>query len=331
MTFLVGDIGGTKTLLALIDSDGGKLKKKKQKKYHSANYKGLEDIVADFLKEEEGPLYRACFAIAGPIEEGVSHTTNLPWSIYASKLSEQFRIEQTHLINDLVANAWGIQRLSASSFVSLNEGRSVPTGNQGLVSPGTGLGEAPLFFNGKEHIPSPSEGGHSDFSPRDEIEIELFKYLKGKFGHVSFERTLSGHGLVNLYQFLIDTAKYKEDNLVAERMKKEDPAEVISEMAISKKCNCCQRALAWFCSILGSEAGNFALKILSTGGVFIGGGIAPKILSELKKGGFMEAFTDKGRLSPILSSIPVNVILDEDTALKGAAYYCLRTTLEEKN
>ena len=331
VTFLAGDVGGTKTLLALYDYHGGNLKETRRKRYLSGEHKCLEEIIEDFLKEEKKPPSRCCFAIAGPTEGGVSHTINLQWVVSAEKISKHFNIESTFLINDLVANAWGIRELSSSDLMTLNQGTPLNDGNQGMVSPGTGLGEAVLFYDGKQRIPGASEGGHADFSPRNDQEVELFKYLKGKFGHVSKERVLSGQGIVNLYQFLVDTGRYKPGPAVLERMKNENPAKVITEMGISNENECCQTLLSWFCSLLGAEAGNFALSIMGTGGIFLGGGIVPKIIPELKKGEFMKAFVNKGRLTSLLSSVPVHVILEEDTALKGAAYYCLRTALGEKN
>ncbi len=322
MRFLAGDIGGTKTLFALYELKGNDLTEVRREKYVSHEHKTFDEIVELFLKGEKNLPHSACFGIAGPIENEVCHTTNLPWVIDSKKLCEKFNMEKVSLINDLKANAYGIKTLQTKDLYTLNKGVPNKNANQALISAGTGLGESPIFFDGKDYIPSASEGGHCDFSPRNDIEIELLKYLQKKFGHVSFERVLCGQGLVNLYQFLIDSKHEKVDELVSRKLKEQDPAKVISELGLTGECKVCARALSWFCSLYGAEAGNVALKVMSLAGVYIGGGIAPKILSELKKETFMKAFIDKGRFSNLLKNVPIYVILDADTALKGAAYYC---------
>lgn len=295
LKFLAGDIGGTKTLFALYGLKGKKLVEERRQKYDSHAYPTFDEIIEDFLKEEPKSPEAACFGIAGPIENGICKTTNLPWVIDSKKLSKKFNIPQVHLINDLQANGYGIKTLTSKDLYTLNEGEEVKDANQGLISAGTGLGESPIFFNGQEHIPSSSEGGHSDFSPRDDLEIELLKYLWAKFGHASYERVLSGQGLVNLYNFLIECKYEKKSDLVIEKMKTEDPARVVSQLGLTGEDKACKRALNWFCSLYGAEAGNFALKVMALGGMYIGGGIAPKIIDVLKSDCFMSAFVDKGR------------------------------------
>jgi glucokinase len=223
------------------------------------------------------------------------------------------------VINDLVANAYGISILKKSDFEILNVGK-IKNGNQALISAGTGLGEAILFWDGQQHVPSPSEGGHAEFGPRNHLEMELFHYLSDYFDHVSYERVLSGDGLFHIYQFLKDSKRFgKEPPWLFEKMKSEDPAEVISEMARLKKNKLCMKALDLFTSIYGAAAGNLALQVMAVGGVFIGGGIAPRIIWKLKDRTFMKAFKEKGRLSHIVVPIPVKVIMNERTALLGAA------------
>ena len=322
MKFLAGDIGGTKTLFAIYELKGKELKEARREKFNSHAYSTFDEIVEKFLKDEKEVPHSACFGIAGPIEKGVCRTTNLPWVIDSKKLSKKFNIENVHLINDLQANGWGIKTLSSRDLYTLNKGNAIKEANQGLISAGTGLGESPIFFCEGEHIPSSSEGGHSDFSPRNELEIELLKYLWERFGHASYERVLSGQGLINLYQFLIDNKYEKKTPLVTQEMQKEDPAKVISNLGLSGQDKGCERALNWFCSIYGAEAGNFALKVMALGGIYVGGGIAPKIINVLKSDAFMNAFVDKGRFSDLLQDIPVHIVLEEEAALKGAAFFC---------
>ena len=319
---LVGDIGGTKTLLALFVVNGKKFKLEKREKYISLDYAKFEDIVQKFIAGS-GDIDRGCFGIAGPINKGVCNVTNLPWVVDAKKLEKQFYLSKVFLINDLRANAFGVKTLMAKDLYTLNRGEVDPQGNQALISVGTGLGEAVMFFDGSDHVPRPSEGGHADFAPRDGLEIELLKYLKEKFGHVSYERVLSGQGLVNLYYFLVEEGGEERLHKVDEMMQKENPAKVISRLGLSGECKACQRALRWFCSLYGAEAGNLALRTVATGGIYIGGGIAPKIIKEIKRSDFMKSFFSKGRFSDFLENIPVHVVLEENTALRGAVYYCL--------
>lgn len=319
MTILAGDIGGTKTHLALF---GERHKILFEKKFASKEYSSLLDIVKEFLKEHPAPISRACFGIAGPIVHGRCTATNLPWIIETSTFVQELGTKQVFLINDLVANAYGLRTLAPDEFAVLNPGSPDSVGNQALVSAGTGLGEAGLFWDGKEHHPFSSEGGHTDFGPRDELEMEFLRYLKMRFGaHVSYERILSGPGLYNLYHFLIDMSLEKPSDAVTQALAKGDPARAITEQALKNEDKTCARALEWFSSLLGAECGNVALKFLATGGLFLGGGIAPKILPVLQKNGFMKAFTAKGRFAQILSQIPIKVVLNPNTALLGAEYF----------
>ena len=312
---LAGDIGGTNTRLALFDS----LQPSRLEIFPSAQYAGLEAIAAEFIAQAGSSVTAACFGIAGPVRDGVARTSNLPWVVNSRQLAAALSLKHVSLINDLEANAYGIAVLQPSDFVTLNEGTSGASGNCALISAGTGLGEAGLLAEGTSLRPFASEGGHGDFAPRNELEIDLLRYLLGRWSRVSYERVLSGPGLVNIYQFLRDTGRASEPAWLTERIGRENPAAVISESALAASAEICVHALDIFVSIYGAEAGNLALKIMATGGVFVGGGIAPKIVAKLQDSTFMKAFTDKGRLSSLLQSIPVRVIVNDKTALLGAA------------
>lgn len=312
---LAGDIGGTKTHLALMQ---GK-QVLQDEKFKSRDYANLNEIVRHFLERSGKKVERACFGIAGPIREGRCQATNLPWMVDAKELRKEIKTDTVFLLNDLEANAYGIRTLEPEEFYPLNEGDLNASGNQVLISAGTGLGEAGLYWDGRKYHPFPCEGGHSDFAPRNELEMELLRWMHKIYGgHVSYERILSGPGLHHLYLFLTEMRLETPDE---EGFSDFDPPKAITERALNKRCKACIRALRWFVSLYGSEAGNLALKMLSLGGVFIGGGIAPKILPFLKERDFMRAFCDKGRFAKLLSQIPVKVILNENTALLGAAYY----------
>ena len=318
--YLAADIGGTKTHAAFYVEENGEFVKKRERKYPSQEHATLEEILIDFA--EGAKIKRMCLGIAGPIKDGICKATNLPWVIDEKNIKQALGVDEVYMINDLEANAWGIRELGPDEFYVLNGGREI-VGNQALVSAGTGLGEAGLFYDGKEHLPFPCEGGHVDFAPRDEKEVDLLRYLMKKLGyHVSYERVLSGKGLSNLYSFLIDTGLEKSPAGISKEMEDTDPARVISKHGVEGTCPACVHALDWFCSIYGSEAGNTALKFMSIGGVYIGGGIAPKILDAMKRGDFMKGFVAKGRFEKILSDIPIKIVLNENTALLGAAYFC---------
>jgi len=315
---LAGDVGGTKTRLGLFEVTRGRLRLLCEKTFLSKKYKGLENILGEFLKGQKG-IASACFGVAGPVTEEVIIATNLPWWINIQSLQKALPLKKVEVINDLVANAYGISVLKKSDFEILNVGK-IKKGNEALISAGTGLGEAILFWDGKRHVPSPSEGGHAEFGPRNHLELELFHYLSSYFDHVSYERVLSGEGLFHIYQFLKDSKRFgSEPPWLFQKMKSEDPAEVISEMARLKQNKLCVKTLDLFTSIYGAAAGNLALQVVAIGGVYIGGGIAPKIIWKLKDGIFMKAFKDKGRLSHIVVHIPVKVIMNERTTLLGAA------------
>ena len=317
---LAGDVGGTKVHLSLFDFTDGNLKHARDQVYPAKQYAGLEEIVKEIVVTEKVPA--ACFGVPGPVRDGRLRLTNLPWTLDSRELAKDLKIDHVFLINDLQANGYGIAELSADQVYTLSEGDARQVGNRALLSAGTGLGEAFIVWDGRNYVPYPSEGGHSDYAPRNEDEFDLLRFLRHKYnGRISFERVVSGMGLTNIYEFLRDVRGLEEPAWLAERMAKEDPNAVITESALKAKSQLCERALDMFVSAYGAEAGNLALKVLSVGGLYVGGGIAPRILEKLKDGTFMKAFIDKGRLSQLLVNMPVRVILESRTALMGAAAY----------
>jgi glucokinase len=317
---LAGDVGGTKVHLALYDFKEGKLEYARDERYPAKDYAGLEEIVKKFLGGAK--VDAACFGVPGPVRNGRLRLTNLPWTLDSRELSTSLGITHVFLINDLEANGYGVAELAPDQVYSLAEGDTSQVGNRALIAAGTGLGEGLLIWNGQSHVPFPSEGGHADYAPRNEDEIDLLRFLKQKYdGRISFERVVSGMGLTNVYDFLSEVRGVEVPKWLGVRMAAEDPNAVITECALAAKSEICEKALNMFVSAYGAEAGNLALKVLSVGGVYVGGGIAPRILEKLKDGTFMKAFTDKGRLSQLLINMPVRIILESRAALLGAASY----------
>ena len=320
---LAGDVGGTKVHLALYQFEEGRLKHVADERFPAKDYGGLEAVVHTFFEKNNKPeVTSACFGVPGPVRNGRLKLTNLPWMLDSRELSRNLNIDHVFLINDLEANGYGIPELTKDQVFTLHPGDPSVVGNRALVSAGTGLGEALLMWNGKTHVPVASEGGHCDFAPRNELEVKLLLYLqKALGGRVSYERVVSGLGLKNVYTFLRDDQGMTESPELKERMAAEDPNAVIGELGESGKDELCTRALDIFVSVYGAEAGNLALKVLATGGVFVGGGIAPKVLDKMRDGVFMHSFADKGRLSELLVHTPVHIILESRAALMGAAAY----------
>jgi glucokinase len=314
---LAGDIGGTNARLAVFQNRNGDFQPVAEQVFPSRDYTEFGDIVAKFLADSGLRPEVACFGIAGPVHDGRVETSNLPWVIEQSRLAKRIQLPATLLINDLEATAWGIGGLSAHDLTPLNRvGRSA--GNQAVIAPGTGLGEAGLFWDGHRHQIFACEGGHSDFAPQGELQIKLLEFLGNRYGHVSYERVLSGPGLVNVYEFL--RQEHNED--APDSFSKElagDAAAAISRAALDQTNRLAETALDLWISVYGAEAGNLALKTMATGGIFLGGGIAPKILSRLKGSEFMNAFLQKGRLRPLLEGISVQVITNDKAGLLGAA------------
>jgi glucokinase len=269
-------------------------------------------------------IVACCFGVPGPVRDGRLKLTNLPWTLDARDLQRTLGIQHIFLINDLEANGYGIPEVSQDKIFTLHAGDASAVGHRGLVAAGTGLGECLLIWDPtlRRHLPIPSEGGHVDFPARNETEVALFQYLQRKLrGHVSTERVVSGIGIQNVYEFLRDDQKMEEPDWLRERMRNEDPNAIIGACAEDGSSEICVKTFDIVISAYGAEAGNLALKMLAVGGLYLGGGVAPKILKLLSKGGFMQAFLDKGRLSPLLEAIPVRVILDDTCALLGAAAY----------
>ena len=321
---LAGDIGGTKTNLGIFSKGARRPLLKAFETYSSSQYNDMESIVESFLKKHPITCYCACLGIAGPVHHGRCHVTNLPWEVKESRIKARFKFRHVLLINDLTATAFAVPRLYKTELHCLNKGKPQKYANLALIAPGTGLGESIILFENNRHIPVPSEGGHVDFAPNNERDIELWRYLKNIYGHVSIERILTGQGLANIHSFLISSGYYNECNRISKMMKSADPARVISEEAINGTVKSCKAALHAFVSILGAAAGNLALTGMTTGGVYLGGGIPPKILPKLQETTFLSAFTDKGRFKVLLEKMPVYVILNDKAALLGAAIKAFR-------
>lgn len=316
---LAGDIGGTNARLAYFQPQNGHFLLVSERVFPSREHSELGEIVTRFLDDTGAHPDAACFGIAGPVRNGRVETSNLPWVIEQSRLAKQIHLPATLLINDLEASAWGIGALTEADLVPLNRVTGPVLGNQAVVAPGTGLGEAGLFWDGKRHLVFACEGGHCDFAPQGELQIELLRYLEARFGHVSYERVLSGPGLVNVYEFLRDSRRSKESADLSAAMQTGDRAAAISKAALTGSDPLAEQALDLFISVYGAEASNLALKTMATGGLFLAGGISPKILPKLTGPEFMRAFLNKGRLRPLVESVPVHVVTNEKAGLLGAA------------
>jgi glucokinase len=323
---LAGDIGGTKTVIAHYEESGGSLRQLRVATFKSREYQLLEDILAAYLKESPGLQLRAgCFGVAGTVIDGKCHTTNLPWDLDERALARFIGAERVKLLNDLEAAGYGMLHLSVDELCVLNPG-SQPgrKGHAAVIAAGTGLGEAILCWDGQRYHPMASEGGHVDFAPRTDQEIELLRYLRAKVGgRVSIERVLSGPGFYDLYCFLRDSGHASEPRALAEKLRGVDPDPIITQLGLAGEDPLSVATLELFSTLYGVEAGNLALKCLPSR-VFVGGGIAPKILPMLQSGSFLRGFTDKGRFSDFMKSIEVSVALNPAAPLIGAAYFTQR-------
>lgn len=343
---LAGDIGGTKTHLALFDWATERVEPIRLETFHSADYAALDEMLAEFLVPPQPPtpiddldqtkdeseelsaeskpgnavtIDAACFGVAGPVIQNHSRTTNLPWVVDGAALAKRFDIPHVRLLNDLEAMAHGILFLRADELVTLNAGTPPQQKHaMALIAAGTGLGESILFWDGTRYRPMPSEGGHADFAPNSDNEIELLRHVRSQYLHVSYERVLSGPGLHAIYEYVRD-AKKNEPTWLAEKIKAGDPAAEIAEAGLKGQAEIAKQTLDLFASIFGAEAGNLALKAMAINGLYLGGGIAPKLLAKLKDGTFMKAFTNKGRYKRLMGNIPVHVVMNQYTALIGAA------------
>src|ERR1700681_2298431 len=321
---LAGEIGATRTRLAAFETEGNQLQCAVEKTYMSQQHDGLPGILAHFIKTEGIPVHSACFGVAGPVRAGRSKISNLPWVIDAREIAKQLRLNSVGLLNDLEAYAYGIDGLESKDFITLSEGAEEAEGNRAIISAKTGLGIAGLYWDGFRHHPFACEGGHSDFAPRNDLQMELLAYLQKKYGRISCERILSGPGIKNIYDFLRDAHKAEEPEWLRTAMSAApDPPALISQMALEGKAAICDQALSIFVSVFGAEAGNCALNFMSTGGIFIGGSIASKIVSKMKAPVFLESFLDKGRMETILKDMPVKIVANDDSGMIGAARYTL--------
>ncbi|MGD8313016.1 MAG: glucokinase [Gammaproteobacteria bacterium] len=322
MQVLSGDIGGTKTRLAVVEQrpDGPVLLR--DLVFDSPQYASLEDVLAAFFNRQDLRPEFAGLGVAGPVAGDRCTTTNLPWRVDAGQIREAFGLSGVFLLNDLEAVGWGIPALEGDDFCVLNRGESRP-GNGAVIAAGTGLGEAGLYWDGHRHVPFACEGGHTDFAPAGELETGLYQWLHGQFGHVSWERLISGPGLVNIYRFLLQKRQARIPGWLEEQAREGGMAAAVSTAALCERDELCVEALDLFVSLYGREAGNLALKLLATGGVHLAGGIAPKLLERLKQPDFMRAFSAKGRMTALLQAMPVQVVLDDRVALLGAACYAL--------
>ena len=318
---LAGDIGGTKCNLALFEARLGTLRRVLQRRFESQNYSHFEEIVSEFVRQiesssagEGGKITAAGFGVAGPVIDHRVRATNLPWLVDGAALERILGVSQVVLVNDIEATAHSLELLRPSELSTLNEGTPAPQATKALIAAGTGLGEAILFWDGERHIVTATEGGHADFAPRTDQEIELLRFLKQRHAHVSFELVLSGRGFRSIHEFLGPGVKHPSfDNPAA------DPAPEITHLALSGSCLVCVRTLDLWTALYGAEAGNLALKSLARGGVYVAGGIAVKILPKLKDGSFVRAFCEKSKFGILLGWIPIYVVLNEDAPLLGAA------------
>ena len=321
-TILAGDIGGTKTNLAIFSRGEGLLKSLAEATFPSGNYKGFGDMVREFLSGTDFKVDQACIGVAGPVIGGRAKVTNLPWVLEEKELETELGFNSVRLMNDLLAFANAVPLLEEEDLFVLNQGRQDPEGSRAVIAPGTGLGEAYLTWDGSMFRAYPSEGGHADFAPADGFQADMFGYLKERMEHVSYEQVCSGIGLRNIYSYLKEGVRMPEPSWLAEEISSAgDSVPVIFRNASNRDrpCDICRKAVSLFLSILGAAAGSMALHFMATGGVYLGGGIPPRITELLQGGEFMDSFTDKGRMSDLVAGIPVRVIKSPRAALMGAA------------
>jgi glucokinase len=321
--FLAGDIGGTKTRLAVIEVNGTQVRIERETDYPSDGIASFEDVLADFLAGAPVPAC-AALGIAGPVRGRAARATNLSWYVEADALQRRFGFRHCALLNDLEAIAYGLPALGADDLPMLQQGEPDARGNAAVIAAGTGLGEAGLYWDGQRHHPFATEGGHSSFCPQSELEMDLLRYMQGRYGHVSWDRVVSGRGLPDLHDFLRIRRQSPVPGWLAQEMRGGDAAAAISRAALGGSDDICVETLELFVHLYGAEAGNLALKTMSLGGMYVGGGIAPKILPLLRRGSFVAAFLGNGRMRHLLEAVPVRVILNDRAALYGPALYAAR-------
>jgi glucokinase len=324
MKVLAGDIGGTRIRFAIIDVQGQRLKPEYEQSLLSRDYASLEPVLEKFAAAAGLPFDAVCLGIAGPVIDGRCIATNLPWKIDAERIRSILSLQSVSLINDLAANALGIRALSEQDFFMVNPGRPNSAGNACIIAAGTGLGEAGMFWDGQQYQPFPSEGGHCDFAPATDFDFRLHRFLADRYGHVSWERVVSGMGIVNLFEFLCHENSEPEPQWFVLEKEHGDAASAISNAALREGNPRCVETMRLFLRYYGAEAGNLALKTMASGGVYIGGGIAPKLVQLFGPSNFLEALCAKGRMQSLLQDMPVKVILNDKTALFGAALHPCR-------
>ena len=320
---LAGDIGGTKTVLALFSTTASQapLHPLHLQTFPSNQFSSLEAIIEQFLQGKDEHIEAASFGVAGPVVNGRSQITNLPWLIEAETISQTFQIDKVILLNDLESIASAVPHLQANDLASVNEGQPEPGGAIAVIAPGTGLGEAFLIWNGQRYLAQPSEGGHASFAPTNPDQCALLAFLEQKYNHVSFERVCSGSGIPNLYAFWQQDGRFPEPTWLREQIEQTaDPTPIIVEAGLAQTAEICTATVQMFVDILAGEASNMALKVLATGGVFLGGGIPPRLLNLLQTERFIAKFSEKGRFTSLLRGMPLQVICNPQTALLGAAW-----------
>lgn len=319
MQVLVGDIGGTKTVLAIAETDKGVVRLRGDRRYASRDFGSLEDVVSRYLSETGEKCETAAFAVAGPVRGGRSEITNLPWDLDVRHLEQTLDLRTARLLNDLEAVAWGIAALGPDDLEVLHPGDSNAVGNACVIAAGTGLGQAGMYWDGALHRPFATEGGHTDYAPRDDLELALLRSLQERYGHVSWERLVSGMGIANIYHFLLQWRGSATSDLLREAMAAGDESAAIARAAADGSCPICAETMQLFMDFYGREAGNLALAHMALGGVYLAGGIAPKNLELLRRGPFLKAFFDKGRMEALMQQMPVKVVLEQRAPLFGAA------------
>ena len=319
---LAADIGGTKTNLALFRTDGPDLTRIRSTTYKSADFESFGEMVRHFHSGSDLP-HRMSIGVAGPVINDKAGATNLGWEVDARALRREFGIDEVYLLNDLEANAYGLAALDPEKLFTVNSGNPDVPGNAAIISPGTGLGEAGLFWDGKGYHPFATEGGHADFSPRSALDVEFLQFLHRDYDHVSWERVVSGMGIHNIFRFLHEVKGHAIPPELAERIKQGDPAKAIGEAA-QTNCFICVNTMSLFIKYLAIESANLVLKFKATGGLYIGGGIVPKMLETLKDSDFFAHFIRAGRLKDLMEAVSVKVILDPEAALLGAGWYGVR-------
>ena len=318
---VAGDIGGTKTYLAAFDPSRRGFAPVVEKRYETTGYQSPGTLLKTFIDDTDSRPSRVVLGVPGPVRKLPVRAVNLPWLIDPGEISQSIGGGEVHLLNDLQATSYGTQVLGVDDLCALNAGAEDKEGNIAVIAAGTGLGEGGLCWAGDRYQSIASEGGHSTFSPHSDLEIDLWRYLSAQHGHVSWERVVAGAGLAAIYDFLRQRDPGRESAELRDALAQGDRSDTVSRFALAQQSELATEALDLYAYLYGCEAGNLALKLMASGGVFVGGGIAPKILAKLRDGRFMEGFLDKGRMDEAIASIPVQVILNDKTALLGAAYW----------